>query len=47
MTSRQLATVLGAIYLALLIVVLQFGHIIGEGRVIDVVIEGIAQAVRS
>lgn len=29
------------------VAVLQFGQIIGEGRVIDVVIQGIAQAVQS
>ena len=50
MTSRKLLNILGAIYLALMIVMLQFGQITGysgqhEGRVIDVVIKGIAQLI--
>lgn len=48
MESTKLLTILGGIYLAILIVMLQFGQITGysgqhEGRVIDVVIKGIAQ----
>ena len=54
MEARKVAQLLGIIYIVMMAGVLQFGQVVGsgtyqqpEGRVIDIVIEGIAQAVRS
>lgn len=46
MEKDNVVTILGAAYLAVLVLMLQFGEVIGEGRVIDVVVVGVMQVVR-
>lgn len=41
MKKDNVVIILGLTYLALLVVMLQFGTITGEGRLIDVVMDGI------
>lgn len=47
MAARKVATILGAVYLALLVFILRFGQVTGygpkehEGRVIDVIVKAL------